>query len=484
MVTTRPAAHSYFIKRPRLTKLLDESEARVLLLCAPAGYGKTTLARQWVETRSEPVAWYRGGSEMLDVVALAHGLAETLRSLEVPEPELQRLDGLALRTSDPEKLGRALASAVTQPGCLLVIDDYHYAEPAQSELLVETFVRESAVRVLLTSRVRPAWLTSRLRVYGEGLLLEAEDLAFTEDEASEVLAGRTVVRTGFVNQAKGWPAVIGLAARQTGPRTGLVQSLLPNELYDYFAEDIFQATPLPLRKSLFLLALGGDTHSSVTAELLGVGYEAEIAEAAELGFVVRRTLHDCELHPLLRAFLIARLHELPSAEADQLVSSALASLASHRRWDECLQVLVEFPDDGLIESLLELALPDLLTSGRLATVTRWLSMARRDPRGPLLLLAESEVALREGLEAHAQIIAERAAEIAVDDDLTAQAHLVAARAAHLRGDVAATARNSQLAAKLTSVTETRSAALWLEFLNAFEAQDPTVRSSRSFASKC
>ena len=46
VVTTRPAGQSYIIKRPRLTKLLDESEARIILLCAPAGYGKTTLARE------------------------------------------------------------------------------------------------------------------------------------------------------------------------------------------------------------------------------------------------------------------------------------------------------------------------------------------------------------------------------------------------------------------------------------------------------
>ncbi|HSC92158.1 MAG TPA: hypothetical protein VLB86_10940, partial [Gaiellaceae bacterium] len=46
----------HIIERPRLTKLLDESNARVILLVAPAGYGKTTLARQWVASR--PHAWY------------------------------------------------------------------------------------------------------------------------------------------------------------------------------------------------------------------------------------------------------------------------------------------------------------------------------------------------------------------------------------------------------------------------------------------
>src|SRR5437660_4382810 len=113
MVTTRPAAQSYIIKRPRLTKLLDESEARIILLCAPAGYGKTTLAREWVETRSEPVAWYRGGMEMLDAAALARALANALRKVGVAEADVRRLEGLASNAPDPEKLGQALAAALT-----------------------------------------------------------------------------------------------------------------------------------------------------------------------------------------------------------------------------------------------------------------------------------------------------------------------------------------------------------------------------------
>jgi LuxR family maltose regulon positive regulatory protein len=486
MVTTRPAAQSYIIKRPRLTKLLDESEARIILLCAPAGYGKTTLAREWVETRSERVAWYRGGIEMLDAAAVARGLASSLRQVGIAEDAVRRLEGLASNSPDPERLGRALASAVTRPeDCLIVIDDYHYAESHESESLIETFVQQSGVRLLLTSRVRPTWITSRLRVYGEGLLVEAEQLAFTVDETREVLARNVPTSgTGFVDQAQGWPAVIGLAARQVEAETGPAAPLLPTELYDYFAEDIFRRTSPRLRESLFLLALGGDADLAVTVDLLGTEYEADIAQAAERGFIVRRGSYDYELHPLLRAFLIARLHEVPVAAADRLVRRALASLARHRRWDECLVALVEFPEAQLIESLLENALPDLLTSGRLATVTKWLSIAPRDEKSAVLLLAEAEVALREGLEAHAQIIAERAAEVSLADDLTAQAHLVAARAAHLRGDVAATSRNCQLAASLTSVAQTRGSALWIEFLNAFEIQDPSVRNVLERLRRC
>jgi ATP/maltotriose-dependent transcriptional regulator MalT len=46
------------IKRPRLTRMLDESGARIILLVAPAGYGKTTLAHEWLEDKR--ATWYRG----------------------------------------------------------------------------------------------------------------------------------------------------------------------------------------------------------------------------------------------------------------------------------------------------------------------------------------------------------------------------------------------------------------------------------------
>ena len=55
-----------------------------LLLCAPAGYGKTTLAREWVATRSEPVYWYSGGPAMADVAALTGDSALATRWTGTP----------------------------------------------------------------------------------------------------------------------------------------------------------------------------------------------------------------------------------------------------------------------------------------------------------------------------------------------------------------------------------------------------------------
>src|SRR3954467_8911403 len=107
-MTTQVGAEGHIIKRPRLTRILDETDARIILLCAPAGYGKTTLAREWIATRSEPVAWYRGGAEMLDVAAFAQSLAETLREVGLREAATKRLAAISARTSKPDPLARAV----------------------------------------------------------------------------------------------------------------------------------------------------------------------------------------------------------------------------------------------------------------------------------------------------------------------------------------------------------------------------------------
>ncbi|HVS85994.1 MAG TPA: hypothetical protein VHD91_10210, partial [Gaiellaceae bacterium] len=52
-------ALDHIIERPRLIKLIEDADARVVVFAAPAGYGKTTLAKQWSARQTGPVAWYR-----------------------------------------------------------------------------------------------------------------------------------------------------------------------------------------------------------------------------------------------------------------------------------------------------------------------------------------------------------------------------------------------------------------------------------------
>src|SRR5881396_1831611 len=97
------------IKRPRLTRVLDESGARVILLVAPAGYGKTTLAHEWLTDRAGAV-WYGGGPAMADVAALALGIANAVADSPVEQSReaVERVQLVASREQSPQLLARTV----------------------------------------------------------------------------------------------------------------------------------------------------------------------------------------------------------------------------------------------------------------------------------------------------------------------------------------------------------------------------------------
>ena len=65
-------ARRHIVERPRLTRLLEGVEAPIVLLVGPAGYGKTTLARQWLADKT--YAWHAATGASADVAALARRL--------------------------------------------------------------------------------------------------------------------------------------------------------------------------------------------------------------------------------------------------------------------------------------------------------------------------------------------------------------------------------------------------------------------------
>jgi len=207
-------ASRHIIERPRLTRLLDETTARVIMLVAPAGYGKTTLARQWLAKR--PHVWFEASAALADVAGLIRKLGETL--LPFSEPDDGRLLDLLRSVHDASVLE---AIATLQGGRIdpwpddawLAIDDYESISASEaSDAYVELLLRASTVNLLLTSRVMPQWATARKRLYGDYLIVTREQLAMTDAEARQVLQRRESKEVPtLISTAAGWPAVLGLA---------------------------------------------------------------------------------------------------------------------------------------------------------------------------------------------------------------------------------------------------------------------------------
>src|ERR1700756_2545044 len=144
MVETITAAASpaldHIIERPRLIARLDEGGgSRVSVLAAPAGYGKTTLARQWSQRQVGPGAWYRTNRASGDVALLAVQLDELLASIAPEFPrEPQKIASIASVNPSPKPLGRAILrmfEALTQD-FLLVVDEWEAAGTEEAEELL------------------------------------------------------------------------------------------------------------------------------------------------------------------------------------------------------------------------------------------------------------------------------------------------------------------------------------------------------------
>jgi LuxR family maltose regulon positive regulatory protein len=204
--------------RPRLTGLLDESTSQTIVVTAPPGYGKTTLAREWFQGRDD-VVWYRATSSSADIAAFSAGIADVVAPLVAGAGE--RLRQRLLVGDSPERAARPLAELLAEDlanwpsDAWLVVDDYHLvADSAPVEDFVDWLLTLAPrLRMLVTTRRRPRWASARRILYGEITEIGREELAMTHEEATRVLGNRSsdAVRA-LVTQAEGWPALLGLAA--------------------------------------------------------------------------------------------------------------------------------------------------------------------------------------------------------------------------------------------------------------------------------
>lgn len=218
------------VTRPRLTRRLDEGrrrDSRLFLVVAPAGYGKTTLLREWLAKRKAALLWHTLDEADNDPAHLLAGIAAGLRAAlpALHLPEFDRQNPLAYALS----LLFRQASAAAQRDWLLLLDDYQLITNPSVHQALDTLLGQPSwpVRLVLASRsLPPLAAVARLRVEGRLLELDETDLRFTLEEVREFLAdgglplGEEALRQ-VAARTEGWPVAPQLlcqaAQRETAP---------------------------------------------------------------------------------------------------------------------------------------------------------------------------------------------------------------------------------------------------------------------------
>ena len=488
-----PHQQSGFVARPRLVDALDGGLARRLILVgAPAGFGKTALLAGWAWPGDRPVAWlsldagdndparfWRHAVAALDRVR--PGIAERMGALLGP-PAPASFEGLATA------LINELAAQPGQDELLLVLDDYHLidAQQVHEPLLFLLEHLPPGVHLVLASRADPPLPLARLRAGGQLVELRAGDLRFTAEEAAALLretAGEVLPASAvgaLAARTEGWAAGLQLAALslqgQADP-TGFVAAFSGSHRYilDYLTDEVLGGQTDQVREFLLetsvLERLSGGLCDAVTGRT-GGQVMLEQVERANLFLVPLDEVRGWwRYHHLFADLLRARLQQQQPGRAAALHRAAAAWCEEHGLADDAVRHALAAGDPAWAARLIERHFDEIFLSGERATLERWLGalpagLIRSRPR---LLLAEARLALLSGrLEAVDGLLdnAERAFADAADEpfepfepsagkaasalvNVPAAIALEHALLAYLRGDAEGTAGfASQALAKL------------------------------------
>ncbi|HUL25803.1 MAG TPA: LuxR C-terminal-related transcriptional regulator [Streptosporangiaceae bacterium] len=294
-----PEPRDGWVERPVLTGRLGQAGARLILVDAPAGYGKTTLVAQWRigAAGSRPFAWVTLDPDDNDPVSLWSHVAHALHRAR-PEFGLQPVLE-ALRAQPPDVGGAVLPALVnelnTLPGpVVLVLDDYHRVRERSCHTHVEYLLSHlpPTAQLVLTTRADPPLPLARLRSTGDMVELRMSDLRFTPTEAA-ALVSRTagIALAGpdladLVGRTEGWPAGVYLAALSLRghPSPGtFVRQFSGDSRYiaDLLIEEVLSRQPAHIRRFLARTAILGEFSAPLADAVLGSTDAAEIIGTLE-----------------------------------------------------------------------------------------------------------------------------------------------------------------------------------------------------------
>ncbi|MBK7897182.1 MAG: AAA family ATPase [Anaerolineaceae bacterium] len=257
----QPPTRPDWVQRPRLlARLALNPQTRLVLISAPAGYGKTTLVTHWLRQLNDlPVCWLSLDEDDSDPQQFFRYLAAAIRPLPHSQTSLDQL--LQTNQTIPAKtLLKALVNDLVPVPVpfLLILDDYHALDSAEVDgaLAALLDLMPPQMTLALTSRSDPGFPISRLRARGQLIELRADDLRFTEAEAAQFLQqtmGLTLQPAQIAaleNRTEGWIAGLQMAAlsmqNRGGDLDGFVQSFTGSHRFimDYLTDEVLaQVSP-------------------------------------------------------------------------------------------------------------------------------------------------------------------------------------------------------------------------------------------------
>ena len=476
-----PGPQPGFVPRPRLVEALGEGLARQLILVsAPAGFGKTAVLADWARHGRWPVAWLSLDAGDNDPARFwRHAVAALDRARPGTAERVGLLPGpLASASFEPlvTAVVNELADQPDEDDLLLVLDDYHLvsSEPVHASLGFLLEHRPPGLHLVLASRSDPPLPLARLRGRGQLAELRAAELRFTSEEAAALLreaAGPGLpdaVAAALAARTEGWAAGLQLAAlslRGQADAAGFVAAFTGSNRYvlDYLADEVLAGQTEQVRTFLLetsvLERLSGELCDAVTGRTGSQGLLEQVERAGLFLVPLDEVRGWWRYHHLFADLLRARLQAEQPGQVVQLHRNAAAWCEGHGLPDDAVRHAVAAGETVWAARLIEQHFDAVYSlRGEGATLQRWLAAlpAELVQARPRLLVAQAWMALAGGEAGSAEGLldaAERAPAAGADESfepsvgkpasllvsVPVRVALLRAYLAELRGDAEGTA---------------------------------------------
>lgn len=401
LLPPRPAPA--LLPRPRLIERLSANLTRsVTLVTANAGAGKTTLVADFVRAHSRQFVWYQLDHTDADPAIFLSYIIHGIRQL-IPDFGQTMLTYLRQSAAEvaqhPERAVDMLLNEVldrVDQQLVIVLDDYHHLGAADA---VHTAVdrllayQPDVLHSILISRDAPPLQLSKLRSKGALVTIDRDDLLFTEEEVQalfrQVFGLELTVDQliEFRQRTQGWVMALQLiwqvTQRHPSASADTPVSLLnlsevlrqsERDLFDYFAEEVFEFEPENVRWLLLRISLLERIEFETCARLY-----PESGCSVILPSLVRRNVfttvagdgngEEYRLHPLFQGFLRRRLRsELGKAGVGAEHLRIANHYLSQENWEQAARHFLAAEEFAKAGKLISEKGPSWITSGALTSL--------------------------------------------------------------------------------------------------------------------
>jgi len=388
-----PQPRKKLIRRDHLFDLLNGGiQGKLILVSAPAGYGKTTLISSWLKAQDLPVAWVSIDEEDNEYFRFFRYLLEALRQNDpqVGPTLLQMLQSPMPPSQDNfvELVMNEISSLSHE--CFLVMDDYHLINNpvihSDFYQIIESSPKE--LHFIICSRTDPPFSVSKLRASNELLELSQKELCLNLDECAKymnMVMGAGLQPTDIEilqNRTEGWLVGLQLAAlslRGLADPAGFIHSLKGDNRYigDYLVDEVLLFIPEELQDFLLRSSILGRMEAPLCNYVLQIENSQEFLESIDKQRLFIIPLDDnrqwFRYHHLFREMLYTRLMRRSPETVAGLNQRASAWHAEHGMKEDAIDYALNGNDFTRAAALLIEIGFSILSHGGWKQLLNWYS---------------------------------------------------------------------------------------------------------------